>query len=125
MKTKLLLLFLVIGISWAAWDDLSKKDPEWIPSTCNKGLESSVHQRETDGTWVVGIKNRYPDELKTFVNIHNSTNDITKVIRLRPAETIYLDANTISNPEDIKVRIGPSFIVENDTTTTLVICDRK
>ena len=125
MKTKLLLALFVIGIAIAAYVDLSKKDPEWTPSTCNQGLESSVHQREKDGTWVVGIKNRYPDELKTFVNIQTSTNDITQVVRLRPAEIVYLDASKIKNPEEAKVKIGPSFIVKNDTTFTLVICDRK
>ena len=123
MKTKLLLSALVIGIGCVGC--LSKKDPEWTPSTCNRGLESSVHQREKDGTWVVGIKNGYPDELKTFVNIQSDVDDITKVIRLKPAQTVYIDASNIKKPEVVKVRIGPSFIVKNDTTTTLVICDRK
>ena len=119
MKTKIILLSLLTVIISACMS----KDPDWKPSTCNRGIESSIHQK--DGTWVVGIKNRYPDDLKTFVNIQTDIVDITKVVRLRPAEIVYLDASKIKNIEDAVIKIGPSFIVENDTTTTLVICDRK
>jgi len=120
-KNWVIFLLLVAGIGWAAYDDWSKKDPDWIPNKCNPGLETSIHQKD-DGSWVIGVRSNYTESIKTFVKIKSDKDDILQVEYLRPAETVYLDASKLKNPEKSKVTLGPSFAVDGDDNL-LLICD--
>ena len=106
MKTKLIVAFFAIGLAWAAYDDMSKKDPEWIKDDCNEGLEHSVHQRN-DATWVVCVKNSYVEEVKTFVRLKSPKEEHMQIEVLGPGETIEFDK--LKDPEHTKVELGPTF----------------
>ena len=121
-KNWIIFILIIAGIGWAAYDDLSKKDPNWIVNKCNPGLESSVHQKD-DGSWVVGIRSHYAEPIKTFVRINSNKDDLFQIEYLRPAETIYLDGSKLKNPEKSKVVLGPTFTVHENGKSSLVLCD--
>jgi len=60
MRKDLIIVSLIaIGIAWAAWMDYRRVDPLWKKDPCHEGISYSVHQRESDERWVIGIRNMY------------------------------------------------------------------
>lgn len=119
-----LTVFIILGISWAAYDDLSKKDEEWIADDCNPGLEGTIHQKE-DGSWVIGVRNDYNEKLSVFVRIQSPMDSFTQVERLRPAEKIFLDGSKLKDPKNAKIVIGPAMLInENDSLGGLLLCEQ-
>ena len=117
-------IFLVVGIGWAAYDDLSKKDEEWIADDCNPGLESSIHQKD-DGSWIIGIRSDYSEKLSVFISIESPMDTVKQMERLRPAEKIYLDASKLKDPKNAKVVLGPAMTInENDSLEGFLICEK-
>ncbi len=113
-------ILLILGIGWAAWDDLSRKDPEWKKSECYTGLEYSVHQ-DKDDRWVLGIRNRYTLGIKPIIITHSGKDTITQSLHFRPAETMYLDLSRLESPEETEVNIAIAFMEDG----SYAICDTK
>lgn len=115
-------ILLILGIGWAAWDDLSRKDPEWKKSECYKGIEYSVHQ-DKDDRWVLGIRNRYTLGIKPILITYSGNEKVKSIhsLHFRPAETMYLDLSRLESPEDTKVDITIAFMEDG----SYAICDNK
>ena len=117
-------IFLVVGIGWAAYDDLSKKDEEWIADDCNPGIESTIHQKD-DGSWIIGVRSDYSEKLSVVVRIQSPKDTLIQAERLRPAEEIFLDGSKLKDPENAKVLLGPVMTIdENDSLDGFLMCEK-
>jgi len=88
-KEHIFLLLFLAGIGWAAWNDLSRVEPDWKKDPCHTGISYSLHQREEDDRWVIGFRNGYVERLAVQFEIEWDGGRIEKAGLLRQGETAY------------------------------------
>lgn len=109
----IIFILIVVGIGWAAFMDYKRVDPNWKEDKCHSGINYSLHQRESDEKWVVGIRNFYLERLAVTYNVKWNGGSIEKTGLVRMGETAYF----IVNPgENASVSIKDIYLSEEDGT---------
>jgi len=88
-KDAIIVGLIALGIGWAAWMDYKRVDPDWKEDSCHSGISYSLHQRESDERWVVGIRNRYMERLAVTFKVEWKGGSEEKTGLLRQGEAAY------------------------------------
>lgn len=91
-KDVIIFCLIALGIGWAAWMDYKRVDPNWKDDQCHGGISYSLHQRESDERWVIGIRNRYMERLAVTFKIEWKGGSEEKTGLLRQGEIAYFFA---------------------------------
>jgi len=109
----IIFILIVIGIGWAAMQDYNRVDPNWKKDKCHKGISYSLHQRESDDRWVIGIRNFYLERLAVKFNVKWDGGQVEETGLVRMGETSYFFVNPGENPT---AKIKSIYFAESDGT---------
>ena len=112
-KDVIIVGLITLGIAWAAWMDYKRVDPNWKKDKCHTGINYSLHQRESDEKWVVGIRNLYLERLAVTFKVEWNGGSLQKTGLLRQGETAYFPVEPGDNAT-AKIT-GLNFATEDGT----------